>query len=230
MPYVHNPPGGSLEELPRWDKDLLGQGAAWREFMEARPSLLYEKGQMIYFQGDKAARFYYLQSGRVEIFLSSPEGSEKLLTVLEPGRIFGEAAFFDGLPRVSSARAAARSRVVSIGREELLSRFASDPRAAMDMLGYLARTVRMLSAQVDHMVFLTADRRIARLLLRQMDADGTVTCTHEELGSLAGVSRVTVSKLLGRLADKGWIRTRYRQIQVINQKLLSDFAFGEDVP
>ena len=36
---------------------------------------------------------------------------------------------------------------------------------AMDLLEYLARTVRMLSAQVDHMTFLQTDQRIAQLLL-----------------------------------------------------------------
>ena len=229
MPDTYDYPAHTIEDLPRWDKDLLGEGSTWRTFLQARPTLLYERGQMIYLQGEQAHRFYYLHSGRVEIFLSSAEGAEKILTVLAPGRIFGEAAFFDGLPRVSSARAAARSRVVSVGREELLARFSANPQAAMDMLRYLARTVRMLSAQVDHMVFLSADRRIARLLLQQADASGAVCCTHEELGGLAGVTRVTVSKLLRKLSANGWIDTRYREIFIKNKKELSAFAFGEEM-
>ena len=63
----------------------------------------------------------------------------------------------------------------------------------MDLLEYLARTVRMLSAQVDHMTFLQADQRIAQLLLNLAAAQErhTVHCTHEELAGLAGASRVT---------------------------------------
>ncbi|MCI8359779.1 MAG: Crp/Fnr family transcriptional regulator [Clostridiales bacterium] len=216
----------SPEDLPRWDKDLLARGSFWRDFLENRPPVRYGKGEMIYLQGESAARFYYLQQGRAEVFLSSPDGAEKILTVLEPGRIFGEAAFFDRLPRVSSARAAAPSLVASVGREELLERFRKSPQAAMDMLQYLSRTVRMLSAQVDHMTFLSADRRIARLLLQQADREGRISCTHEELGGLAGVSRVTVSKLLSRFAAQGWLVTSYRYIRLIDRPSLRAFAYG----
>lgn len=213
------------EALPRWDKDLLARGSFWRDFLDSRPPVQYARGEMIYLQGEAAPRFYYLQKGRVEVFLSSPDGAEKILTVLEPGRIFGEAAFFDRLPRVSSARAASPAQVASVGREELLERFHKSPQAAMDMLQYLSRTVRMLSAQVDHMAFLSADRRIARLLLQQADGEGRAVCTHEELGGLAGVSRVTVSKILGRFAAQGWIATSYRHIRLVDQAGLRAFAF-----
>lgn len=217
----------SPEDLPRWDKDLLSHGSFWRDFLDSRPPADFAKGEMIYLQGRAADRFYYLQSGRVEIFLSSADGAEKILTVLEPGRIFGEAAFFDRLPRVSSARAAAASSVASVGREELLERFRANPQAAMDMLQYLSRTVRMLSAQVDHMAFLSADRRVARLLLQQADRDNRVACTHEELAGMAGVSRVTVSKILGRFAAGGWISTRYRHILLSAPDALRAFAFKQ---
>ncbi len=223
--FTDNPP----EDLPRWDKDTLGQGSFWREFLESRPPVRYKKGRMIYMQDGGADRFYYLQDGRVEIFLSSPDGAEKILTVLEPGRIFGEAAFFDRLPRMSSARAAADADVASVGREELLEQFRTHPQAAMDMLQYLSRTVRMLSAQVDNMAFLAADQRIARLLLQQAGRDGRICCTHEELGGMAGVSRVTVSKILSDFHKRGWLATGYRYILLLDRPAVSRFVRGPGI-
>ncbi|HIZ84588.1 MAG TPA: Crp/Fnr family transcriptional regulator [Firmicutes bacterium] len=223
--FTDNPP----EDLPRWDKDTLGQGSFWREFLESRPPVRYKKGRMIYMQDGEADRFYYLQDGRVEIFLSSPDGAEKILTVLEPGRIFGEAAFFDRLPRMSSARAAADADVASVGREELLEQFRTHPQAAMDMLQYLSRTVRMLSAQVDNMAFLAADQRIARLLLQQAGRDGRICCTHEELGGMAGVSRVTVSKILSDFHKRGWLATGYRYILLLDRPAVSRFVRGPGI-
>lgn len=95
------------------------------------------------------------------MFLSSENGGEKTLTIQGPGSLLGEAAFFDGLPRVSSARALVRSEILPVRREQLTSYFREDPNLAMEMLRYLARTVRMLSDQVDNITFLQADRRIA---------------------------------------------------------------------
>ena len=67
----------SPEDLPRWDKDLLAHGSFWRDFLESRPPVRYARGEMIYLQGEAAARFYYLQKGRVEVFLSSPTARRK---------------------------------------------------------------------------------------------------------------------------------------------------------
>ena len=88
----------------------------WRIFEETQPIKLYAKNQMIYLQEETAIRFYYLKKGRVKIFLSSPDGLEKTLAVLQPGSLFGEASFFDGKPRVSSAKTLEKSEILSINR------------------------------------------------------------------------------------------------------------------
>ena len=200
----------------------------WSVLENAQPPKLYEKDSMIYFQGEKASYFYYLKKGSVKIFLSSPDGMEKTLRLLDRG-IFGEASFFDRLPRVSSAKTLEPSEIVVISRKTLMACFKKEPELAMNLLQYLAETVRMLSSQVDSMAFLQADRRIARLLsdLSEPGKDGSVVhCTHEEIGNLAGVSRVTVIRVLDGFSAKGWLETRYRSIVIRDQKALFAFAFG----
>ncbi|MGI5958221.1 MAG: Crp/Fnr family transcriptional regulator [Massiliimalia sp.] len=188
------------------------------------PSLLYAKNQMVYWQGEEAVRFYYLKEGTVRIFLSSEDGAEKTISILKPGSVFGEASFFDGLPRVSSAKTLEKSKIIAIGQKELLTLFGEHPNLAMTMLGYLAKTVRMLSAQVDHMAFLQADQRLAQLLI-SLAENRKVFSTHEELASLVGVSRVTVSKLIGKFVKNGWIATGYGYLELLDEEQLKKFGF-----
>ena len=159
----------------------------WHIFETIQAPRTYTKGEMIYLQGERADCLYYLKAGRVKIFLTSENGMEKTLTILESGKLFGEAAFLDRLPRMSSARAQIQSEIIAVDRPHLMQYFSEKPALAMDLLEYLARTVRMLSAQVDHMTFLQADQRIAQLLLNLAAAQErhTVHCTHEELAELA---------------------------------------------
>jgi CRP-like cAMP-binding protein len=197
------------------------------EVLERRESpRLYPANQMIYRQGELAERFYYLKSGRVRLFLSSENGQEKTLTLLEQGNIFGEAAFFDGLPRVSSARTLEKSQIIPVSRELLLDCFREEPLLALQLLHLFSKTVRMLSNQVDHMTFLQADRRIAKILTELSGGreELPVACSHEDLASMAGVSRVTVSRALGDFAKRGWLTTQYRQIKLLNLAALSRFA------
>lgn len=200
----------------------------WHIFETIQAPRTYAKGEMIYLQGERADCLYYLKAGRVKIFLTSENGMEKTLTILESGKLFGEAAFLDRLPRMSSARAQIQSEIIAVDRPHLMQYFSEKPALAMDLLEYLARTVRMLSAQVDHMTFLQADQRIAQLLLNLAAAQErhTVHCTHEELAGLAGASRVTVSKTLGDFVRRGWIATHYREIGILNGEALRRFAFA----
>ena len=182
----------------------------------------YGKDRMIYWQETPAGEFYYLKHGKVKIFLSSENGMEKTLTVLEPGSIFGEAAFFDGMPRVSSAKTLVKSEIITVTRQSLMDCIRREPQLAMYLLTYLSQTIRMLSAQVDTMTFLQADRRIAQLLLK-LAAGNIVAATHEDLAALAGVSRVTVSRILRRFAQQGWTATGYREIVILNEEALRRF-------
>lgn len=186
----------------------------------ARP---YAKNKMVYWQDSSADEFYYLKKGKVKIFISSENGMEKTLTVLESGSIFGEASFFDGKPRVSSAKTLAHSQIITVTRQSLLDCFRREPQLAMNLLTYLSETIRMLSAQVNTMTFLQADQRLARLLLT-LAVNGTVHATHEDLAELAGVSRVTVSRVLSRFTENRWIRARYRAVELLNENGLKAFA------
>ena len=191
----------------------------WEILGDAAPARVFSKGETVYFQGDRAEGFYYLKKGKVKIFISSENGEEKTLTLIGGGSVFGEAAFFDGQPRVSSAKALERSQIVAVNESGLTDCFRRDPRFAMSLLSYLSQTIRMLSAQVDALSFRNADERIARLLLKLRE-NGAVRATHEDLAELAGVSRVTASRILAEFSRKGWIETRYREIVVLDPKKL----------
>lgn len=201
----------------------------WSVLEQSGVPRVYEKGEMIYWQGSRAEEFYFLKSGGVRVFLCSENGSEKTLSVMKPGRIFGEAAFFDGLPRVSSARALRRTEAVPVTRRDLMECIRHEPQLAVNLLSYLSQTIRMLSAQLDTVAFQPADERIARLLLNLAAENGLVQATHEDLAALAGVSRVTVSRILGNFSSRGWVRTHYREIRLTDADALRRFLPADEV-
>ena len=161
----------------------------WTPLADGQPIQRREPGQFIYLQDTRAECFYYIVSGTVKCFISSPEGEERILTLPHAGELIGEAAFFDRQPRMSSAVAVTPCQLVAVDRQRLTEVFARHPDLAISMLENLARRVRLLSEHVDG-EFLPADKRIARHLLAQIPGlDGSLRCTHEEIGASVGVSR-----------------------------------------
>lgn len=189
----------------------------WQTFAADRPVVRCSAGYLIYLQNTEATCFYYLKSGRVKSYIQSEDGSERVLHVYEQGALFGEASFFDELPRVSSAAALTPCQIVPIDRELVTAEIRRNPDLAMLMLKYLARTVRVLSSQVDDMAFRPAEQRIARYILSRTPApDGSIPCTHEDIAAGVSVSRVTVSRVLNGFARRGWLKTGYRSIVLLD--------------
>ncbi len=196
----------------------------WVPLAEGRRVKTYTPGQLIYLQGTTAHEFYYLLEGTARSYISSPGGSELVLTLHHAGDLMGEASFFDECPRVSSAAAVEPCKAVSISKAHLERVFQAHPELAHPMLRYLARTVRLLSDHVDGIFFRSADKRLASILLRHAGADGLVRSTHEELGSAVGASRVTVSRTLAQFARRGWLEQSYGSVKLLNRSALQAFA------
>ena len=178
----------------------------------------FSKGDIIYHQGDRAASFYYLKKGKVRVYITSPDGVEHTLSTANSGEILGEAAFFDKMPRVGSANALSNIEVAVINEETLITLTRERPRLALELLSLQALRIRQLSAQLDAMTFLRADERIAKVLLQNADGKNEVSLTHEEIAGITGVTRVTVSKILRSMKNKGILKTEYRKITVLNKK------------
>lgn len=191
---------------------------------------IYKKNTPLYFQGELAECFYYLKQGSVKIFFNSADGLQKTISIVGKGSILGEAAFFDQMPRVSSAQTVSQCVIISVTHKQLEDAFTKDPKLALHLLRVQAQSIRMLSAQVSGMVFTKADCRIANQLLQSqtmLNSEIIVNLTHEEIGNLVGVSRVTASKILNSFASKGIIKTAYRYIILSDIEKLEQIASVE---
>ena len=194
----------------------------WEAFAKSRPPVRCPTGYLIYLQDTEATCFYYLKSGRAKSFIQSEDGAERVLNVYTAGNLFGEASFFDELPRVSSAVALTPCEIVPIDRELVAQEFARDPELALAMMKYLARTVRLLSGQVDQMAFRPARWRVANYLLTMAGRDGSVSCTQEDIAAAVSASRVTVSRVLGEFARQGWVELGYRTVSLLSPEKLTE--------
>lgn len=213
--------------LSHYFQNNLDSGSGLIRILDNIPTVrVFDKGRVIYHQGDTPDCFYYLKKGRVKIFITSEGGIEKTLSVIGKSAILGEASFFDGQPRMSSARAITHCELVSVNRSILTDMIRQNPQIAMELLKLQAQTIRMLSAQVDSMTFISATGRIAQFLLQSVhnSNSSTVTITHEEIGSTIGVSRVTVSKIISRLTADGTVKTGYKSITVLNENHLAELC------
>jgi CRP-like cAMP-binding protein len=178
---------------------------------------------LVYEQGTVSDVFYLLVCGRVRISISRPDGSERLLSLVEPGATFGESSCFDGLPYYASARAMERSTVRIFAREDVLGAATKDPAISLDIFRALTRKQRLLAVQ-SAAVRLRSKDRLLMMLDHLVEAYGVpaaggmvrlpIRLSTEELGSLIGVTRVTLSRDLSALVREGVVKKDGRELLV----------------
>ena len=124
------------------------------ETFKTKPAQTFKKNQIIYRQGEIAKSFYYLKSGQVQIFVNSSDGLEKIFTTYTKETIFGEASFFDGFPRMSSAKTLLDSDIIMIDKADIMLYFQRSPFLALNLIELLSQKVRVLSNR-QHFIFIS---------------------------------------------------------------------------
>ena len=185
----------------------------------------FAPGQLIQQQGDADNGFWMIESGRVSICRFSPDGGVTTFAVLGSGDLFGELAHFAGTARQVDAVAESASVLVQIRPAQIDRLLAEQPDFARWLLASLANQLRAALDLIDRDRTLSADARLARLLLDLADREGpALKVTQQSLADRVGLSRVTIGQVLGRLELAGAVRRHYRQIAVIDRAILSRCA------
>jgi small-conductance mechanosensitive channel/CRP-like cAMP-binding protein len=81
--------------------------------------LLFAPGEAIIRQGEPGTELYSLERGRVEVVVGGENGIPVGVSVLEPGAVFGEAAFLTGGRRIATIVALTECEVLAIPRSAL---------------------------------------------------------------------------------------------------------------
>ena len=132
----------------------------------------FTHGQMIFGRGEPGSSMMAVLEGRVRIGVTSAEGREVLLTIVEPGQIFGELALLDGKPRSADATALGDCRLLALDRRDFLPVLRQSPDAAIRLFEIVCGRLRAANDQLEGAVLMTVEARLARLLLAHAGRNG----------------------------------------------------------
>jgi len=106
----------------------------------------YDKGGIIFQEGDNSGCMYDILGGKVAIYASYGKPEEKLLTTLDANKFFGEMGMID--QEIRSATAVAMeydTYVETIYPKDLESLFKKNPEKVMQILKHLSARLRSLT-------------------------------------------------------------------------------------
>ena len=191
----------------------------------------YDRGAVIFAEGDVCQELMVVEQGAVKILKSSLDGRCQLISIERRGSSLAEVAVFDGGRYPASAEAAIPTTVLRMSADSFLKTCLQNPEMAQKVFKVLGHRLRHLVGLVEQLSFSTVRSRLVAYLVRLAEERGVRTVkgiefqlaeNNEELAARLGTVRELVSRSLGRLHGEGLIQMKKRSVNIPNISVLRE--------
>jgi len=188
----------------------------------------FDKGELVFTEGDPCMGLFVIESGHLRIYKSSPNGREQVLTVEGPGSSVAELPVFDGGNYPASTAAVDEARVLFISKHDFHSLCLVHPQVPLKVLKIVGGRLRKLVGIIEELSFTTVRSRLISLLVN-LATTGKKTAggveiqlppSNQELASQIGTVRELVSRNLSRLQSEDLIRMEGKTVIIPDVKRL----------
>jgi CRP/FNR family cyclic AMP-dependent transcriptional regulator len=203
----------------------------WSAFLagisRGRSVLEYGANRTIFIQGDPADSVFYLYRGKVKLAVTSQQGKEAIVTILDANEFFGEGCLAGQPLRISTAVAVSDCTLDRI-EKSLMVRLLHERHEISEMFvtHLLTRNIRFEADLVDQL-FNSSEKRLARILLllshfgKESRAEAILPSINQEnLAQMVGTTRSRVSHFMNKFRKLGFVDYTGSGALTVNSGLL----------
>jgi CRP/FNR family transcriptional regulator, nitrogen oxide reductase regulator len=174
----------------------------------------YDKGDVIFQEGDPADRICFVHIGQVKI-VKAAGGRDVIIELLGPGEPVGAVAVFERRPFPASAIALEPSGILSIPEREFFALLERRPEMMRRLLAGLTYRLMMVNKRIADLMG-SAELRAARLFLTLADRVGIargsgtfipLPLSRQEIADLIGTTLETAIRLMSRWQKDALVQT-----------------------
>lgn len=190
---------------------------------------LYRKDQCVFIKGDRPTHLFAILDGTIKLACQSPQGEEKVIDLLGPGRVFGEASLLLDKPYPYLAAAVAETRLLQVDGAALRQAVLHSPLLTQRLLSHVAQGIFTVMRDLEDYRAHTPRERVIRFLLDQRGHAQpprnsiSIPAPKHVFASLLGMTPESLSRSMRDLAEAGLIEVGKRRIHVLDRQRLAYF-------
>jgi CRP/FNR family transcriptional regulator len=194
----------------------------------------YRAGETIFTPNSGHGRLYIVRSGWVTISKSLPDGRLITLALLGPHSVFLQDDAIGRGATGSLAETLVDASIVDAKLDAAGELLADSPQLVAAMISGLNRRITVLHSLVDQVLRRDTTLRLASTLLTLASAVGepsgddfvrlSIPLTHHTLANMIGSNRVTVTRKLRELHERGLVGSSGRNSLLVHPPLLQAFV------
>lgn len=182
-----------------------------------------EAGEELFSHGQRASRFYILETGTIQLYRLSAAGEEKVIELIQPRQSFAEAVMFmEGNLYPVSARAIVPSELWGFDIKTFRSVLKTSPEVCFRLLGRMSQRLHQLLQEIDELTLQNATMRVVQYLLRSAPDRHCASYSvqwetpKQVLASRLSVRPETFSRILQQLVQAGAIEVHGKVVDVLD--------------
>jgi len=192
-----------------------------------------QKGEILFNKGDECKGLHLLITGQIKLSFISPQGHEKVVEIINPNQIFGEAVMFMERPYIVSAQALADSWGLFFPKSIIFDELNRDPLLSRKMLAGLSMRLHRLISDIEDYSMHSGKKRIIGYLLREIPDEALsgkdyaftvkLTINKNTIASRLSMTQEHFSRILHELATLGLITVQGREIHIPDIRMLQQY-------
>ena len=206
-----------------------------REIAACARARTFARDELLFIQGQPVRNLVLIQSGSVKSTQLSPNGNEVILWMSGSGEPVGVPADTPACNHTCSARAMEQCRALTWEYSRLQNLLTEHPQIRRNISRILSSRLNELEERFREVATEKVAKRVALALLRLLkhvgrkSADGVeVALSREELAQMTGTTLFTISRLLSKWADEGFVMPRREAVLIRNPERLAQMGDEED--
>ncbi len=196
-----------------------------REISERMSLYIYQRGEVLLWEGEACEGLCILEQGSAKIFRLSPQGRQYIVRILQEGDTFAEVPAFDGGKSPVNVEALEVCRVWVINSEMLRGLVLAHPEFSQKVLDNFGKMLRGMVRMVSEMAFYQVTHRLARMIQEDLPLEKNIPqWTQEQLAARLGTVREVVARSLKELERSGAIKIEDRRIQIADKEIFRQWV------
>jgi CRP-like cAMP-binding protein len=207
--------------------------AALKDVSEHKVTNTYKKGHVIFYQGNPPFGLYCVNSGKIKITKTGPDGKETIVRIASSGDVLGHRSLFSSENYTATATAMEDTAICFLDKKFIYQAIQNEPSIALHIIQKLSREMGSAEHKSATISQKNVRERLAELLLTLKKSYGieekgrtklNIKLTREELASMIGTSSETVIRFMTEFKDEGMIEQEGKTIYVLKDDKLLEFA------
>ncbi|GAA4281663.1 Crp/Fnr family transcriptional regulator [Gaetbulibacter aestuarii] len=197
------------------------------DLFENKDTLVFKKGQVVYFEGSSPQGIYLIKKGKVKVSKSSCGGRDFITHIATEGDILSYGDLALNSRHSGSGVALEETIIFFIYKRDFQEALKEHPEFFEHFLDKMIIYVRQMEAKASQIAYKPVRGRLADALLyldtkfNGMHQDASeISINRKDLAGLIGTVRETVNRLLSEFRADGWIDTDGHKIHILDQKAL----------